>query len=218
MRRFSNRVFTFGVFWLLGCGALRAGVIYSTFDNPPGTAFTRVDFYVAQGASVPGGYSGLASPFTSGGEFDVTQIDAVLGGAANPVYTKTVDVGIYTDAGGLPGALIGSMYQATPPQNFINADVVAISGITGVPLHSGQTYWLVILPDSTSTNVNWVYGAGSGVQARTTDGSTWFHPTASVNSTYFDVVGTEVPEPGTFTLLGLGSTVVALLRRRAAIR
>lgn len=206
------RWFALASLLFLATGVLQAGVIYSTFDNPPGTDFNSSGWYNISGASIIP--SGVAAPFTSSGDFTVTQVDLLVGSYYSNV-NNVVDVGIYSDASGAPGSLIGSQ-QALTVANLLGSEAVQSVGMSGVTLQTGEQYWVALLPDTTTTAVGWyVVNQYGGTRAYTNDdGSTW---NVGVNSSpYFDVVGDTgggVPEPGTMALLGAGLGGVALIRR-----
>lgn len=138
---------------------------------------------------------------------------AAMGMGSNP---QDIHLGIANDAGeGLPSA--GFMSIAAE----LNLSGVDNEGLYSVPasdlLLTPGSYWLVVLPASPSltdfTSVGWNQTAspGLGTMACTGDyGLSWSGNEVQPMSA-FSLYGTEVPEPATMVLLGLGGF---LLRRR----
>lgn len=201
-------------------GVLQAGVIYSNFDNPPGTSFSLIGLYQVSGTASPAGLAELAFPFVSNGNYSVTQIDMVLALVGNSNYSNAFQVGIYSSLSGLPDTLLGSLYAADASVPVDDPAAVTISSISGVSLQSGQEYWLAAEPAASNTFVGLYVNSSFGDIAYSTDGSTWTG-ISDRSQAYFDVVGnasSSTPEPGTLILLGLGLGAFALHRRNCVFR
>jgi hypothetical protein len=105
--------------------------------------------------SPPGGEA-LAQLFTSAGNYKVTQIDIAL---LRQFGTNSAVISLWTDSAGQPGTELGSWTVSgfptigsvsTPTASMAGGQI--ISGITGVSLSAGQSYFLIAAPTSASSN------------------------------------------------------------------
>jgi hypothetical protein len=137
------------------------------------------------------------------GSLPVTQIDlAVLG---NP-GTNGFAASIWTDVSGSPGAQVSGAFWNLFGVSGACCPLVSQTGITGVTLIGGQSYFMVVGPriiTDTSQNIwaNNNQGATGDFQESGNGGSTW-SDFGSQKSLAFDVLST--PEPSTLLLLGTG--------------
>jgi hypothetical protein len=69
---------------------------------------------------------------------------------------------------------------------------------------AGTQYWLIASAIASDTQIAWPHNSvgASGPQAISTDGGPFIVATAALGA--FDVIGTTVPEPGTFALAAAG--------------
>jgi len=150
-----------------------------------------------------------ARPFTvSGtGDFLVTQIDF---GMSNEVSPATFTGSIWTDTSGLPGTELGSWNLASTP--FGCCALATQTGITGVTLTGGVTYFMVAAPVSlTDTSDNFwdanTVGA-TGLQLGSLNGGASWISDGIGTLPAFDVLGNsaaaQAPEPDSLWLLGIG--------------
>jgi hypothetical protein len=127
--------------------------------------------------------------------------------------------------GGIGGTLIAGGFTATPTVTSTGRSgfgyieyMVEVTGISGVTLVPGQ-YWLSVTPlgngtghslNTTTSGVNCV-GAPCG-----NDGNSWFDSGGGYSSDDFSmgVIGSVVPEPETWALLGTGLGALLLIARR----
>jgi hypothetical protein len=146
MKRFlASAAFTLCV--VISFGAHASSVIYSTF-GPNNT-------YINSIYEINGGSSGItypdAMPFQSATGAAVSQIDIALGYLSG---TNGADVQLWTNSGNALGQLLGSWSLANLPA-LGNSDLVTISGITGIDLAAGGSYYLWVGQADTSTVLGW---------------------------------------------------------------
>lgn len=192
----------------LSMAPAKAEVVYSdfaagqTYNGSNGWGITGSNAY-------PGSiYSGIAFAFIVGpNNYSLSQIDL---GLAHVVGTNEADIVLYgsnsTDTA--PEATISSWTVANQPQAGSSDSVLTtISGITGITLTSGNTYFIGVLPFNSSTydfwNVASLTTPGYGYEITATGGG----PEPTTEAGAFDVIGTpvaNVPEPLTLSIFGAG--------------
>jgi len=168
----------------------------------------------------------LAAGFTSGGNFTFTDVTLPL----DNIGYGNADVYLMNSSGGAPGTVLESWQNvigapfATPPaaQTTITLDASGPS----VTLSSGDNYWLVVTPATSTSTVFWNYNwfgvntPGTLYNPDATNSGPWY---ANVAENAFEIDGTAissgpppptVPEPSMFWFLGTGLIGVAIFRRR----
>jgi hypothetical protein len=173
----------------LGAPAQAATTIFSDFG--PGMTFDTGAQWAVQGRN-PGITS--ASAFTSGGVFDVSQIDVALASSTD----STVIVSLRTDVGGVPG--LGHRWTVPVPAG---SSIVTVTGITGVHLNAGDSYFVGVAPGDRSFYGGWWLND----QGYLSDFAQNHQPYPMQTAGAFDVLGgptVAVPEPGAWTMLILG--------------
>ena len=151
-----------------------------------------------------------AAAFTATGDYVVSQLDLSLNWYQG---TNSMTVSLLTDSGNAPGALLGSWVISGLP-NLPYPPITTISGITGVTLAGGTTYFLQVSPGDVTTQGGWLLGPSIGGLMYFPSGVPGGGNTITVRLPAFDVVGTAVPEPNTATLLTLGvASLVACAHR-----
>ena len=167
-----------------------------------------------------------AMPFTvpAGPGYSLTQIEIAMTWESG---TNSTLLRLMTDSLGLPGSTLAS-WTFGPFPIFGTVTTIqpsqTISGITGITLSGGTTYWLAAFPGDSTTraiwNLNNTLQTGNGAFS-TDGGSTW--PTGSDNGyidtlSAFAVLGDPVGvrEPSTMLLLGTGLAGLLAIRRKAA--
>lgn len=209
---------------LLRVVALVAVVAASPALASSGTIYSNMavfPFATGLSISVEGSdfyYNGWASPFTSPGDFSVSQIDVAVG-TSTPT-AQQVDVGIYEDSGGLPGILLGSLFTVNVPALLPPSTPESIA-VTGITLSAGGQYWLAVLPPSSDTFALWWVNTNlTGTIAGSFPEVPWV-ALAGNSPGEFDVLGSAVatPEPSALLLLIVGLFgIVAFRKARRASR
>jgi len=125
-------------------------VIYNNFA--PGHTYLCCTAWTVQGTNFGPALS-PAMEFVSPASMSVTQIDVALSFITG---TNAALVSLWTDAGDRPGALLGSWSLSNFPRFGTSSDVVqSITGVSGIGLLGGESYWLQVAPTQANTWVGW---------------------------------------------------------------
>lgn len=193
--------------------AAHADVVFTNISGPNGGGGT----VCGPASQCP--LESLAEEFTPTGNYQVTSVEVVVGpsGTGNSDY---FDASIYSNSSGLPGTSLGTSLA----QSGASAGSVGITsgGVVGVDLTANTSYWLVLSPYSTNTQVYWSNGTGTAVPETYNPGSGWRTPGDVPGQ--FEIDGTPIsaaPEPnqiGVLTLLLAVGLVVIRKRIRSSSR
>lgn len=194
-----------------------AATIVSTFST--GNTFndgtgTRLDYP---------GPAACAYTFTTpaGSDYDLNEIDIALTRVASG---STVSVQLRSDQSASPGAVLKT-WSLTGLPIFGNTHTLdasqQITGISGVTLSSGTSYWIAAVPAAPGSDVVWNYNnyptSSTGVSAigalSSSGGVSWFPSGSTTTPGGFAVYANPIPEPSAVSLMLAG--IVALWQLRS---
>jgi PEP-CTERM motif len=150
-----------------------------------------------------------ANEFTAMASGSISQIDIGIGyvTGVNSFYAALFTVG----SNGDPGTQLWREDNLTASQNFGGCcGLVSITGISGVSLTAGQSYFLVLGPESI-TDTSWLAwnfsNSATGLDLYSNDGGHTWNSNGTQPQGAFDIIGSaggSTPEPSSLILLGTG--------------
>jgi hypothetical protein len=195
----------------------RADVVFFN-DFGPGFSYMCCTGLVAFGSSFNGESFEAANLFTAAASGSVSEIDVALGVISGDGGTT---VSLWSNANGSPGTELGS-WSGTSTEPFGQCcSVLTISGLAGPSLTAGQTYFVVIDPDpSTSFGWNWNNQGVTGRVEQSADGGATWGPGNIQALSAFEILGEpgSMPEPAAMLLLGAGLLCLAARGSRRVVR
>ena len=166
--------------------------------------------WTVSGTQSPPGSFTAANEFTSMASGSVSQIDVAV--SYVPGFQNNFYAAIFTVNNGVPGTELWSESGLSSPQQVGGCcGLVSITGITGLSLTAGQSYFVVLGPTNFNSNAFLVFDenvtGAMGIDLYSQDnGQTW-HSNGEQTIGAFDILGGQqqtVPEPSSLLLLGAG--------------
>jgi hypothetical protein len=196
------------------------GDVLFTDLGPTGNVYDSSAGWVIRGGSAASPLSTVAANlFTvpGAGNQAVSQLDLAVLNTDPSVHTFYAS--IWTDDGGVPGTQVPGAYWnlSTDDPSQSCCGLVSITGITGVFLTGGQSYFLVLGPLDLSDG-SWDYIASNnqgitGLSLYSYDGGSGWLSNGTQSTGAFDVLGSPAPEPDSFLVLGTGVVGILAVRR-----
>lgn len=145
--------------------------IADNFARDPNSPYWGWSGYAAFGSGPQAGNGTqwwLAAPFTPTADHIATKVEVA---AEHYLGTNAAVLGLYDDAGGLPGNELHSWQLSNLPHS-VCCTVVGRSDQAGIPLTGGKQYWVVIRMNAKDANavVLWALTESADVQEH---GATW---------------------------------------------
>jgi hypothetical protein len=161
---------------------------YNDMDAPAGeiTIFTNFGpsrdnlynvaaggYYVSGPASALGVEQSISIPFQPKGDCHAVTLRAAIGYDSG---TKSVNLGIYSDAGGVVGSLLAQASTSKIPPTGECCQLVEVTlAEPGVALTAGTSYWLVATPGADAPDFEGVWQASNRATLGYEEGQTgWF--------------------------------------------
>ncbi len=185
------------------------------------STFGPSDSYATSSAAIIGVTDGhalqQALPFTLPGSssYSLDGIEVPVS-ASSPQFTTMV-FDLMADSAGIPGPVLESFTFSGITTAF-SGEIVSGQSSLRPTLLAGETYWLSASAPQSTLYWNLALGGPNVPRALRRDSGAWEIFDGDDPSTAFRISGTVVPEPAAWSLIIVGTSVIALLRARARKR
>jgi hypothetical protein len=193
-------------------GTLPASAQQTFFTDlgPQGDVYNCCLGWTVSGSGATGSSFTAANTFVSMASGSVSQIDLGVSYVEGP---NSFYAAVFTDNNGTPGSQLWREDNLSSSQNVGGCcGLVTITGISGLTLAAGQTYFIVLGPESLTGSTWEVFDennqGASGIDLYSNDGGQSWHSNGQQTIGAFDILGSSgtgtVPEPSSMILLGTG--------------
>ena len=207
----------------LGGMPLRATTLFTDLSssNPPYNS--SIGHAVSGSATANGGFT-EAMEFTvaGSGSKSVGQLDFAV---TFSNFAATFNAAIFTVGAGKPGVQVANASWTNLPDTAeFCCSLVTVTGITGVTLTGGTSYYMVLSTSSTTASMSWddednSIGVSGDRQYSNNGGVSWTDTGVINPLSAFDVLsGLATPEPAAMLSMGCALGLLATLRMRRAAR
>ncbi len=192
----------------------RADTLYSNLGPAPGYQ-TGGGNYFTFGSGTKFGSETYAFSFSPSASGSVTQLDlaaSFYNDPSNLATNPTANISFYTNNAGMLGSQVGGSFTFIAPNN---PALVAVIGITGVNLVTGQSYFLAFTPSTANSSVSEYVTSGSTSSAILFNNGSGWASAGSGRPVAFDILGPAAGVPdgsSSLVLLGLGFLSVLSVR------
>jgi hypothetical protein len=198
--------------FFISANTSNAVTVYSNLDSG-GSYNCCIAWTVSGISSGAGQFWDPAMQFVASVSADVTQFDLALSYSATSLGPNVgPTIKLFEDNGGVPGTQLGAWSAPNNLPTFgSTSNVLAtISGITGIHLNAGSSYFLQAVPGNDTTWGGWNENATGAT------GIVWRSVVGGVQQTLgaFDVIGTDTgatPLPAALPLFLTGLGALGLL-------
>jgi hypothetical protein len=192
----------------IGAATASADIVYTTL-GPNSPLYDSVGGWaVTTSGSVADAFAFQASSNTT-----VTRIDVAL----NHIFgDDSYIVRFHSDGGGSPGTVLNSWITGAAGLYPLSSDALVSLNLS-TAITGGNTYWLSIAAAGPITTGAWNWN-NQGISlnsASSSDAGISWTAQGSTTASGFQVIGSAVPEPSSFALMGIAIAGVAAARFRS---
>jgi len=132
------------------------GQVYHRWPYPHCTGYGQywpyAGYAISGKLSIQGQYFALAEGFVASANAKANEVQVAVSWTHG---TNAVNVGLYNDAGGLPGTVLAQQQATGLPSFGSCCDSVTVTFKHKVALEAGAQYWIVVTPGADDTAAAW---------------------------------------------------------------